>query len=60
MKKMRNFFNKLWKDEAGQGMVEYGLILALVAVAVVVVLGAIGTQMDVKFTEVLTKLGGSK
>ena len=35
---MKNFFN----DENGQGMVEYGLIIALVAVAVIVAITALG------------------
>lgn len=30
---------KLWQEEAGQGMTEYGLIIALVAVALIVTLG---------------------
>ena len=34
---MKNFF----KDESGQGMVEYGLIIALIAIAVIVALEAL-------------------
>ncbi|HNX14559.1 MAG TPA: Flp family type IVb pilin, partial [Oscillospiraceae bacterium] len=35
---LKKFFN----DENGQGMVEYGLIIALVAVAVIVAITALG------------------
>ncbi len=47
------------KEEAGQGMAEYGLILALVALAAIVALTAVRTQLDVKFDEIVTKLGGT-
>ncbi|MGI6358034.1 MAG: Flp family type IVb pilin [Bacillota bacterium] len=39
---MTKFFTRLWKDESGQGMVEYGLILALIAIAALAFLGPIG------------------
>jgi len=39
-------------SEKGQGMVEYGLILALVAVVVVGILAAIGTRLGNTFTQV--------
>ena len=34
------------KDESGQGMVEYGLILGLIAVAAVVALLALGPKIS--------------
>ena len=34
------------KDEEGQALVEYGLILALVAIVVIVALGLIGTNLN--------------
>lgn len=46
----------LLKDESGQGMAEYGLILALVAVVVVGALTALGTGIGAKFDEVKGKL----
>jgi pilus assembly protein Flp/PilA len=47
---------KLWKDESGQGMVEYGLILALVSVVVIATLATIGTTIKEKFGDVKTEL----
>lgn len=48
---------KLWSSEEGQGMAEYGLILALVAIAAVIALTALGGKLTDKFNEVVTKLG---
>lgn len=56
---MMNFF----KDESGQGMVEYGLIIALVAIAVITALTALGPKISSIFTSAGSKLdaatGGS-
>lgn len=35
-------FSRLYKDERGQGLMEYGLIVAIVSVAVILVLTNIG------------------
>ncbi len=53
------FLKRLFKDEAGQGLVEYGLILALVSVAVIVVLTSIGSQLNVLFELVENALLGA-
>ena len=34
---MRNLLKHLWSDESGQGMVEYALIVALVAIGLIAV-----------------------
>lgn len=41
----------LFKDEAGQGMTEYGLIIALVAIAVIGVLTAMSGSITAVFTK---------
>lgn len=46
-----------FKNEEGQGMAEYGLILALIAVAVIVALGLMGDQLIAVFTDVEGELG---
>lgn len=53
---MLNSIKRLWVDESGQGMAEYGLILALVAVVVIGVLTTMGTSIKAKFTEINTSL----
>ena len=46
----------LFKDETGQAMTEYGLILALVAVVVIAALMLMGPQLTAIFTSIATKL----
>ena len=38
-------FRNWFKDEDGQGMVEYGLIIALIAIVVIVALIALGPKV---------------
>jgi len=47
------------KEENGQGMTEYGLIIGLVAVAVVAVLTTMGGTIKGKFNSIITGLGGT-
>ena len=47
---MIRFFTRLRKREHGQGMVEYSLILALVSVAAIGTLTALGTDVKSIFT----------
>lgn len=49
---MKKLMNWLKNEESGQGMVEYGLILALIAVVVIVALRALGTKVGSIFTNV--------
>jgi pilus assembly protein Flp/PilA len=44
------------KSEEGQGMAEYALILLLIAVAVIVAITALGTNISTLFNTVSTKL----
>ncbi|WP_206458563.1 Flp family type IVb pilin [Anaerovorax sp. IOR16] len=53
---MKNFFNWLRKEESGQGMVEYGLIIALVAIIAVVTLSPLGTKIAATFTSISSNL----
>ena len=46
------------KAESGQGLVEYALILFLVAIVVVAVLVLLGPQIGSIFTSVVRALGG--
>lgn len=49
---MLTALKRLVKEEKGQGMAEYGLILALIAVVSIVALGILGPKIAAKFTEV--------
>ena len=44
----------LKKQEEGQGLVEYGLVLVLVAVVVVAIVGLLGDEISTLFSEVVT------
>ena len=52
MERIKNFF----KDESGASAVEYGLLVALIAVAVIVSVNAIGTKLNKTFETVGTEL----
>ena len=47
------------KDESGQGMVEYGLILGLVAVAAVAALLLLGPKISTLFSTAESKIPGA-
>lgn len=50
-------FRRIWKNEDGQAMVEYGLIIALIAIVVIVAVIAIGTNLNTVFTDISGHLG---
>lgn len=47
---------KLFKNEQGATAIEYGLIAALIAIAAIVGMRAIGTNLQATFTEVSGEL----
>ena len=47
---------RFFYEEDGQGMVEYGLIIALVAIAVITVLGLLGDQLVAVFKSITGKM----
>ena len=49
-------FKKLVKDEAGQGLVEYALIIALIAVIAIVAVRALGGSISGLFTKTSNQL----
>jgi pilus assembly protein Flp/PilA len=53
MGKLRNFF----KDESGATAVEYGLLVALIAMVIITVVTTLGTNLKTKFNSVATSIG---
>ena len=47
---MKNFLISLWQEEDGQDLVEYGLLVALVALAAVVGMKGLATAINTTFT----------
>lgn len=46
------FIRKLIKDKKGATAIEYGLIAALIAVAAITAMGALGNQLSTTFNNV--------
>lgn len=53
---MRALLHRLWADDSGQGMVEYGLIIALVAIVVIAAVRAIGGSLRSTFQSIESEL----
>jgi len=54
---MIELLRNVWLDEEGQDLAEYGMLIALIAVAVIVAVTAFGNDLKTFFTGVGTKLG---
>ena len=58
-KLMKNFLMRLWKEEDGQDLVEYGLLVALVALAATAGMSALATAINTTFTALGSKLNSA-
>jgi pilus assembly protein Flp/PilA len=50
------FWKKLLAEKDGQDMVEYGLVVALIALALVVALGTFGTNLSTGYNAIGNKV----
>ena len=57
---MKNIFARFVKCESGATAIEYGLIAALIGVAIITVVGQVGTSINNTFTSVKTGLDSVK
>ena len=53
---MKTLFNRFINDESGATAIEYGLIAALLAVAIIASVRLVGTELTSTFTTVSTEL----
>jgi pilus assembly protein Flp/PilA len=53
---MTKLLKRFSQDESGATAIEYGLIAALIALAIVVGAGALGTALNKRFNDIATKL----
>lgn len=51
-----NWFKRLWKEEDGQAMTEYGLLVGLIAIAVIAVLVFLGPALADLFQQILDEI----
>lgn len=55
-KQMKNFLMNLYRDEQGQDLIEYALVVALIAFAAVSGMNTVATKINSAFTNIGTKL----
>jgi pilus assembly protein Flp/PilA len=53
---MKTLFSRFVKDEAGATAIEYGLIAALIAVAIIGALTTVGSNMGTMYNNIAGKL----
>jgi pilus assembly protein Flp/PilA len=54
---MTKFISRFAQDDSGATAIEYGLIIALIAVVIIAAVGTIGTKINNGFGSVNTGLG---
>lgn len=56
---MKNVLKRLWKEEEGQDLIEYALLAALIALAAVVTMQALASDINSVFGAVGTDLSSA-
>jgi pilus assembly protein Flp/PilA len=59
VKDFRTTIARLHSDEAGQGLVEYALIMGLVVFAAVTTMSSLAQQVNVAFSKITSTLGSA-
>jgi pilus assembly protein Flp/PilA len=55
---MKNLIARFVKDESGATAIEYGLIAAGIALAIITVVNGLGTNLSSKFSSINSAIGG--
>ena len=55
---MTKFVTRFMKDESGATAIEYGLIVALIAVVIITAVTAVGTNLKTQFNSINSSLFG--
>jgi pilus assembly protein Flp/PilA len=55
---MRKLINRFRSDEEGAALIEYGMLVGLIAVVCVVAVQLLGTQINTVFTNLTNVLAG--
>ena len=53
---MKSFISKFFKDESGAPAIEYGLIAAGIAIAIITAVNGVGTSLSTTFTNISSSL----
>ena len=53
---MSKFVSRFMNDESGATAIEYGLIVALIAVVIITAVTALGTKLSGVFTDIESKM----
>ena len=53
---MRKLINRLYSEDEGAALAEYGLLVGLIAVVCVVAITALGTQISTVFSEIASAI----
>jgi len=53
---MKNFITRLWKEEEGQDLTEYGLLLVLVALAAITSMKTLANAISTVFSSASTQM----
>jgi len=56
---MRKSFMRLWKEEEGQDLTEYALLLVLIALSAVAIMGTLGNAINNVFSDGASTLTGA-
>jgi len=55
---MRKLINRLRRDDEGAALVEYGMLVGLIAVICVVAVTTLGTEVSTAFSKIASSLAG--
>jgi pilus assembly protein Flp/PilA len=55
---MKNLFARFVKDESGATAIEYGLIAAGIALAIITVVNGLGSNLKNEFNSINSQIGG--
>jgi len=53
---MKNLMKKLWQEEEGQDLVEYGLLVVLIALFAIAAMGKLANAVSTVFSTAATNL----
>lgn len=59
LEQINRLIRKLGEDESGQGLVEYALILVLIAIVVIAALTFLGKQVSTVFSNIANSLNAA-